>query len=211
LKIQAVFFDFDGTLVDSMPAHVAAWSEILGGIGLKLEDRYFELHEGERAEDTIKRLLSERGFDYSDKERADLIERKRALYRTKAPKGLNADARKLVEELRARKIDCDIVTGSIRRNLDAVLADDEISLFRNIITPADYAQGKPAPDPYLKGLEHSGLEREQCLVLENAPLGIQSAKGAKLQTLAITTTLEREHLREADVIIDSFESVLHYV
>jgi len=208
LKTQAVFFDFDGTLVDSMPAHVAAWKQILGGIGIELENLYFETHEGERAEDTIARLLTQHGIDYSETQRSELIERKRDLYRTMAPTGLNADARRLVDELHERRIHCDIVTGSIRRNLDAVLTNGEFDLFRHVITPADYGRGKPAPDPYLAALDRSGLDRSQCLVLENAPLGIQSARAAELTTVAITTTLPRELLSEAHHIISSFQEFL---
>jgi beta-phosphoglucomutase len=206
--IQAVFFDFDGTLIDSMPAHVIAWEKILSEIGIQLDDLYFQLHEGERAEDTVARLLAERGFDYSKAQQDDLIERKRALYRSNAPKGLIPEAAELVRELRNRGIACDIVTGSIRSNMDAVMSQEEFALFRNIITPAEYAKGKPAPDPFLKARELSGLSASECMVLENAPLGVESAKAAGLLTVAITTTLPPNYLHEADHVIHQFSDFL---
>ena len=206
--IKAVFFDFDGTLIDSMPAHVLAWSKILGEIGVQLDDLYFQLHEGEKAEATISRLLAENGVNYSTDEQFELIERKRALYRSQAPAGLIPEAADLVGELRNRGIACDIVTGSIRSNMDAVLTQAEFALFRNIYTPADYAKGKPAPDPYTTALAGSGLQAEECLVLENAPLGIQSSKAAGLRTAAITTTLPPKYLKEADHVIHNFSDFL---
>lgn len=208
---RAVFFDFDGTLIDSMPAHVSAWSEILKGIGIDLEDKYFEMHEGEKAEDTIDVLLREHGIQMSAAERDELIERKRALYRTRAPQGLIPEARALVDELRERGIFCDIVTGSVKRNMTAVLSDEELGLFRNIITPDDYQRGKPQPDPYLTAVKASGLLPEACLVLENAPLGIKSAKAAGLFTLAITTTLPAYVLNEADKVITSFPELINSI
>jgi HAD superfamily hydrolase (TIGR01509 family) len=211
LTTRAVFFDFDGTLIDSMPAHVSAWSEILAGIGIQLADKYFELHEGERAEDTISRLLREHGKHFSNEERDALIERKRALYRTRAPKGLIPEARQLVDVLHKREIHCDIVTGSVRKNLDAVLSREEIELFRHIITPEDYASGKPRPDPFLTAIQRSGLLPAHCMVLENAPLGIQSAKAAGLKTIAITTTLPKPVLADADVIINNFKEFIDYL
>jgi beta-phosphoglucomutase len=206
--IKAVFFDFDGTLIDSMPAHVMAWEKILGEVGVTLDDLYFQLHEGEKAEDTISRLLSENGITYSPEQQADLIERKRALYRTQAPAGLIPEAADLVSELRNRGIACDIVTGSIRSNMDAVLSPAEFALFRHIYTPAEYAKGKPAPDPYATALKSSGLDADECLVLENAPLGIQSSKAAGLRTAAITTTLPPKFLKEADHVIHMFSDFL---
>ncbi|MBK6766320.1 MAG: HAD family phosphatase [bacterium] len=206
--IHAVFFDFDGTLIDSMPAHVIAWERILGDIGIRLDDLYFQLNEGERAEDTIARLLAERGYTYTERQRFELIERKRALYRSHAPKGLIHEARALVLELRNRGIACDIVTGSIRSNMDAVLSREEFALFRHIITPDEYGKGKPAPDPFLKALGMSGRSAAECVVLENAPLGVKSAKAAGLRTAAITTTLPPSYLSEADHVIHKFSDFL---
>ncbi|MBK6909556.1 MAG: HAD family phosphatase [bacterium] len=207
--IKAVFFDFDGTLIDSMPAHVIAWEQILGEVGIRLDDLYFQLHEGEKAEDTVARLLAEHNVHYSHAQQAELIERKRALYRSNASAGLIPEAAELVRELNHRGIACDIVTGSIRSNMDAVLSAEEFALFRSIFTPAEYGRGKPAPDPYLKALEQSGLAAHECLALENAPLGVQSAKAAGLRTVAVTTTLPPSYLSEADHVIHRFADFLH--
>jgi beta-phosphoglucomutase len=210
LSTRAVFFDFDGTLIDSMPAHVSAWSKILREVGIELEDRYFEMHEGEKAEDTIDQLLLDYGKQHLQSERNALIERKRTLYRSMAPKGLIPEARVLVDTLRARGIHCDIVTGSIRQNIAAALSEEELSLFRNIVTPEVYTRGKPEPDPYLTALKMSGLSSE-AVVLENAPYGVQSAKAAGLYTLAITVTLPPYVLNGADRVISSFPELLDYI
>ena len=206
--VKAVFFDFDGTLIDSMPAHVIAWDRILREIGIELDDNYFQLHEGEKAEDTISTLLAENGMTLTPTEQADLIERKRTLYRTMAPTGLMPEAAELVHELHRREIACDIVTGSIRSNIDAVLSKEESALFRHIYTPAEYEKGKPAPDPYAIALTRSGLKPSECLVLENAPLGVLSAKAAGLRTAAITTTLPPQCLKDADHVIHNFAELL---
>jgi beta-phosphoglucomutase len=208
MKTRAVFFDFDGTLIDSMPAHVEAWAKILGEIGIQLEDTYFQMNEGEKAEDTISRLLAENGMSYSEEQTLALIETKRKLYRTLAPKGLIPEARVMLDQLREKGVALDIVTGSIRSNIEAVLSDDEMSLFRHIVTPAEYKKGKPDPDPYLTALMLSGLASDECAVLENAPLGIRSACAAGLKTVAITTTLPPKFLSEATHIIHRFEDFL---
>ena len=206
--IQAVFFDFDGTLIDSIPAHVIAWERILGEIGIELDDHYVQMNEGEKAEDTVSRLLSEHGINYTEEQQAELIERKRKLYRTMAPKGLIPEAIELLKELGRRNIACDIVTGSIRSNIEAVLSPEEFALFRFIYTPTEYGKGKPAPDPYATALNRSGLKAFECLAFENAPLGVKSAKAAGLRTVAITTTLPPQYLSEADHVIHNFADFL---
>ena len=194
-----------------MPAHVQAWQKVLGDAGIRLQDLYIELHEGEKAEDTIARLAREHGLSASPEALHDLIECKRRIYRTLAPHGLIPEAKKLVEELNRRDVSCDVVTGSIRANMNGVVPPEELALFRHIISSDDYTRGKPAPDPYLMALERSGLPASQCLVLENAPLGIQSAKAAGLTTIAITTTLPAEHLREADHVITHYGDMKRFL
>lgn len=209
---RAVFFDLDGTLIDSMPAHVAAWSKILKDEGIPVDDCFIRLHEGEKAEDTISQLAKNNGFALTPAQLKDIIERKRTLYRTMAPRGIIPDALKLVETLRKKKIECDIVTGSIRRNLDGVVSAKEQALFTHIIAADDYQNGKPAPDPYLMAIRISGFPPDECMAFENAPLGIRSALAAGLRTVAITTTLAPEDLQIPGCrVISRYEEFLNWL
>jgi beta-phosphoglucomutase len=208
LKTRAVFFDLDGTLIDSMPAHVKAWKTVLLEVGIDMDELFIKLAEGEKADDTLIRLRQEYGLKVTDDDLTRLLARKRTLYRSMAPKGLIPEAKTLVLNLRERGIQCDIVTGSIRANMDGVVPPEEVALFGRIITPDEYSHGKPDPDPYLTALKLSGFSADQCLVLENAPLGIRSGKAAGLFTLAITTTLPDDYLRDADQVIHTFDELL---
>jgi len=210
-KIKAVFFDLDGTLIDSMPAHVKAWQTILRDVGIEMDELFIKMAEGEKADDTLKRLRQDFGLKATDEDLQQLLARKRTLYWTLAPRGMIPEARELVLELCARGVQCDIVTGSVRSNMDGVVPEEDVARFTHIVTPGEYTHGKPDPDPYLTALRRSGFAAEECMVLENAPLGIRSARAAGLLTLAITTTLLADYLTEANVVISSYHELLTYV
>jgi beta-phosphoglucomutase len=209
--VRAVLFDLDGVLIDSMPIHEQAWRQVLNEIGIQLDPLYIRLHEGEKAEATVRELLREHGRKMSDSEVSALIERKRGLYRKTAPHGLIPGARRTVEKLRAAGIRCGIVTGSVRSNMASVLTEEEIALFDPVVSAEMYNRGKPHAEPYLRGLELLGLPAQECLVVENAPRGIQSAKAAGIKVAALTLTLPRQYLTEADIILDRHDGLLSYI
>lgn len=109
-----------------------------------------------------------------------------------------------------------VVTGSGMRTLLDSLNEVFPSIFQQdqMITAFDVMQGKPHPEPYLKAWERSGLPKEQCLVIENAPLGVRSGKAAGLTVYAVNTgILKREDLLQAgaDMVFDSMHELLQFL
>jgi beta-phosphoglucomutase-like phosphatase (HAD superfamily) len=84
---------------------------------------------------------------------------------------------------------------------------EEIALFDYILTSEDIENGKPSPDPYLKAQEALNVSPSECLVVENAPLGIASAKSAGMKVVALTSTVSEDYLRDADWIISNLSEV----
>jgi beta-phosphoglucomutase-like phosphatase (HAD superfamily) len=81
-----------------------------------------------------------------------------------------------------------------------------------MITAFDVKHGKPDPEPYLKAWERCGLPKEQCYVIENAPLGIRSGKAAGLTVFAVNTgILTKEDLAQADQVFDSMTELLAFL
>ena len=81
-----------------------------------------------------------------------------------------------------------------------------------MITAFDVTHGKPHPEPYLKAWERSGLAKEQCVVIENAPLGIRSGKAAGLTVYAVNTgILTKEDLAQADKVFDNMTDLLAFL
>jgi beta-phosphoglucomutase-like phosphatase (HAD superfamily) len=107
-----------------------------------------------------------------------------------------------------------VVTGSGMRTLLNNLNTALPPVFQpdRMVTAFDVTKGKPDPEPYLIAWERSGLPKEQCVVIENAPLGIRSGKAAGLTVYAVNTgILTREDLAQADQVFDSMAELLSFL
>ncbi len=140
-----------------------------------------------------------------------MVEQKRELYRKLAAGHIQMypGVKNTMDLLRDNGIKLALVSGSNRISVTKVL--DEIGMtgkFDAVVTGADTERGKPYPDPYLKRMNMLGIPGENSVVVENAPLGIKSAKAAGVDyVIAVTTTLPESYLREADDIMPSFTDI----
>jgi len=181
----------DGVLYDSMPNHVQAWLETASAYGLKSEPADFYMMEGRTGASTID-ILVQRNWGRSATE-----EEKEIIYAQKAQRfvELNTDSKimsgalEVLEKVKQLGLMRVIVTGSgqptLFNNLDAhfpVYFDNRL-----MVTAFDVQYGKPHPEPYLIGLKKAGVKPEESIVVENAPLGIESAVAAGIFTIAVNT------------------------
>ena len=95
----------------------------------------------------------------------------------------------LLHQLKEQGLMILIVTGSGQRSLLDKLNVDYPDIFRRelMVTAFDVKHGKPDPEPYLMGLQKGELSPEECIVVENAPLGVHAAKAAGIFTIAVNT------------------------
>ena len=113
----------------------------------------------------------------------------------------------LIDDLVECKTPIGIVTGAHKNRLLKTVPQAFLSKFDTIVTGDMTTKGKPSVDPYLMGSASLGIPPEQCIVVENAPLGIQAAKAANAYCIAICSTLKSSFLQEADEIIKSFDQL----
>jgi HAD superfamily hydrolase (TIGR01509 family) len=95
-----------------------------------------------------------------------------------------------------------LVTGASKKRVEQFLPKEIHKLFNAVITSDDVIRTKPDPEPYLKAALILGLSPEDSLVVENAPLGIESAKKGGFPCIALTTTLEAADLYQADAVFN---------
>ena len=99
------------------------------------------------------------------------------------------------------------MTGTPKKELKHVLPDRIRGLFDCVVAGDDLKNGKPAPDPYLAAAKILRVDPSRCVVVENAPLGVESAKRAGMFCIALTTSLPKTFLKRADVIADKLEDI----
>lgn len=100
-----------------------------------------------------------------------------------------------------------IATSGKRRTAVTRLAHTGLPSPHVLITADDVARGKPAPDPYLLAAERLGILAARCVVVEDAPAGIASARAAGARVIAIASTMSREALGDADAIVPRLEDL----
>jgi sugar-phosphatase len=100
-----------------------------------------------------------------------------------------------------------IVTSATRALAVARLGYADLPIPRYMITADDVANGKPSPEPYLKGAASVGFAPADCLVFEDTPAGITSAIASAMQAVALRTTYPAAELQAADAIVASLKDV----
>lgn len=205
---KAALIDMDGVLYDSMPLHCRAWRETMLEEGLDIPAEEFFLYEGMTGPATINLLMKrEKGMELSPEEC-------RAIYARKAEKFISygepqpmPGALEKISMLREAGLKTILVTGSAQNSLLNRLEADYPDAFpqERRVTALDVKNGKPHPEPYLRGLEKAGVEAKDAIVLENAPLGVRAGKAAGIFTIAWMTgpipadAFEKEN---ADIILE---------
>jgi beta-phosphoglucomutase len=204
---NAILFDMDGVIVHTMPDHFRAWQEILQSAGIQVDKLEIYAREGEPGMVTLSGILAKYGKELPMEKKQHLLQQKETLFKQIVSPSLFPGIENLIEEAKQRGYRLALVTGTSNNEVKSILPSRLSNLFEVIVTGDSVSKGKPAPDPYLKALDSLGIKADEAFVIENAPYGIQSAKSAGLVCIAVTTSLPKEYLQDADVILDSVEEV----
>ena len=202
---RAVCFDLDGVLIDTMPLHAQAWQEALRPLGLRVSKRAIYEWEGESGVVTAATLLSRTGKPPSRRAIASLLDAKERRFQRLARRvRVHPRLAALLAELSAQKLPMALVTGTSAREVRRVVPSRLRARFTAVVTGDQMRRGKPHPEPYRTVLRKLQVPPHRAVVVENAPYGIRSARGAKAgMVVALASSLPPRFLREADIIVSS--------
>ena len=191
-RCAAILFDLDGVLVDSTRSVDRQWRAWAREQGID-EEKVIAIAHGVRSLEVIRAVAPHLDAE-AEVRRLESREAEDQVDVAVMPGALEL-VRSVPEGYWG------VVTSGTRH-----LATERLRLFgipipKVMVTADDVAKGKPDPGPYLKGAELLGMNPAECLVIEDAPAGIQSARAGGMKVIGLTSTYPATALREADLVI----------
>ncbi|HEX2181348.1 MAG TPA: HAD family hydrolase [Rubrobacteraceae bacterium] len=197
-ECDAILFDLDGVLVDSHAVVVRTWHEWAKEKDLDA-GRILEVAHGRRAAETVRLFAPELDAESEARE----LER----METNDLEGVLEieGARELLSSLPADG--WTVVTSGTRALASGRMEHVGLPLPERFVSADDVENGKPHPEAYLRGAEVLGVPPEACVVVEDAPSGVSSAKSAGMRVIAVATTYREDDLHEADAVVATLTGI----
>jgi HAD superfamily hydrolase (TIGR01509 family) len=210
---RAVIFDFNGVIVDDEHLHARAFAVTLAEQDVALDEReYFDVYLGLDDRELLRAVLRDKAGRKPTAEELDtFIARKAEAYLSEIEAGVDlfAGAADLIVDLSA-DLPLAVASGARRHEIERILGDrDLLRLFTAVVSADDVAKSKPDPAPYLAALEalrrhgHPELQASHCIVIEDAPAGIEAATAAGMICIGVCSSRRPEELSRARVVVDS--------
>ena len=187
--MRAVLFDLDGVLVDSYDAHRRSWRQLAAEEGLPFLAEEFRTSFGRTAREAIAGFWPGRAS-----EAARLDARKEALYRAEIEARFPAmdGARELVRALHEAGLALAIASSAPPENVELTVERLAVrGCFAATVTGRDVERGKPDPQVFLLAAERLGVAPERCVVVEDAPVGVEAARRGGMKVVALLSTGRR--------------------
>jgi beta-phosphoglucomutase len=207
---KAVLFDMDGVLVDSMPYHFISWFAALKHYGIRVTAKDVYSREGEKWDKSVKDFFYMAKKPLTPALMKEVFALRSRLFKKYFTPFLFEGIEDIVRLCKNKGYKLAVVTGSNASAVKKMLPKRLYGLFDTVIGGDMVKCGKPHPEPYLTAAKKLNVKPSECIVIENAPYGIQSAKSAKMYCIAAATSLPAAHLKQADIIINDIKKLSSY-
>ena len=210
-RFKAVFFDMDGIIVDSMPYHFISWFEALKKYKVHLDPMLVFSMEGAKYADVLAPVFSKYNKPLTSEIIKTIPQEREVLFKKYFKRYIFEGIPEFIKALKNQGSLVGLVTGSYYREAQKILPKEVFGLFDTVVAGDCINKGKPDPEPYLLAANNLKVNSKDCLVIENAPYGIKSAKSAGMACYAVATSLSKEYLCQADKIFETHEGLYEMV
>ena len=200
-KVEALIFDMDGTMIDSMPWHARSWVEFVARHGLKLDVSDILARTTGRTGAECMRELFQR--EIQEEESLKLIHEKESIYRELfAPVFAEVSGfRAFATQARARGLKLGVGTAGDKHNIAFAFSHLKMEPAPHAVVGGDEGlPGKPEPAIFLEAAQRMGAEASACIVFEDAPFGIEAARRAGMRAVAVCSSHSAAELAGDHVI-----------
>lgn len=204
---RAVLWDMDGVIADTGPLHLAAWEETFARKGIRFTEEDFTRLFGARNDFIIRDVMDD---NLSAEDMASIAADKEESFRRIATGNIRPlpGSVRLLDSIKKGNFKLGLISSAPRENIDMVMGELGLEgMFDCIVCGREVSESKPSPEICLTAAERLGLTPDDCLVIEDSPLGIRAAKAAGMRCLAVASTRPPQELEEADRVVDSLENL----
>jgi beta-phosphoglucomutase len=204
---KTILWDMDGVIADSYSFQFAAWQETFAKRGIKFTREDFTKLFGTGNDFIIGSIM---GRELSEGDVKSMVQEKEENFRRKVTGNIRPfpEAVRLLNAMKKGNFKLGLVSSAPKENIDLVLRELNLEgIFDCIVFGQEVSESKPDPQIYLLAAKKLEATPNDCLVIEDSPLGIRAAKTAGMKCLAIANTHPRQKLGEADKVFDSLENV----
>ena len=204
---KTILWDMDGVIADSYSFHFAAWQETFAKRGIKFTKEAFTKLFGTRNDFIIGSII---GREFPEGDVKTMVQEKEENFRRKAIGNIKPfpGAVRLLHAIKKGNFKLGLVSSAPKENINLVLSELNLErVFDCIVFGQEVSESKPSPQIYLLAAEKLEVPPNDCVVIEDSPLGVKAAKTGGMKCLAIANTHPQQKLEEADKVVDSLENV----
>lgn len=214
--LHAIVFDFDGVIANSEPLHLQAFQLALDPEGMDLSPaEYYARYLGYDDVGLFEALGRDRGLAMSGERVAELVARKGERMQEILRSGavLFPGAVEFIREA-AAAVPIAIASGAMRHEIDEIIQAAGVGdLFATIVAAGDTPQSKPSPAPYqlafqrLRESAGRDLDPRRTVAIEDSKWGLESAQGAGLRLVGVTSSYAASELTDAELVVDGLKAL----
>ena len=197
--LAAVLWDMDGVIADTMQNHYGAWHDILKDMGVPITEADFRPLFGQRHDRIIRHFLGDK-----------VTHRKQLIYRARVAKDIRAlpGAIDLMKVLQQNGVKAALASSATKENVDIIVEGLGITkLFQAFVNGPEVAEGKPSPLIFQLAAKKLNVTPANCVGIEDAIAGVAAAKAGGMKCIAVTNSVTRQELTNADLIVNSLTEV----
>ena len=199
---RAVLWDMDGTLIDSAEYHWLTWRDTLAGEGHTLTEEQFASWFGQRNDAILRRYLGDVAAEDVRRIGEAKEEAYRAMLRERGVEPLPG-VREWLLRLRDAGWRQAVASSAPPANIEVILESLQVSdCFQALVSAEEVPHGKPAPDVFLLAAERVGVPPSRCVVVEDAPAGVEAGRRGGMRTIGIASMNRTLH---ADIVVPSLD------
>ncbi|MBT2773704.1 HAD family phosphatase [Halomonas sp. ISL-60] len=195
MKLRAILFDHDGTLVNSEPVHYRMWAHVLQRYGFTLSEQQYKTHyAGVPTPANAIDLVQRYGIDESPELLAEAKNAATREYLERQAFPLMPGVKEAISYFHSAGLKLAVVTGASANGVQTTLRVNELEhYFSAIVSGDDVRASKPAPDCYLLALQQLGVSAAECLAIEDTQHGLEAAYQAGINCVALPTEMSLHH------------------